>query len=101
MPYTKEHQDKQYVVTPEKSIYHIQSIFGYTRFRTPEIVTVKVKTEMAPDSIYFIADIYSDLGTLYDRIVSFENTEKGTEVFVRVQGSTVSAPIGFVFVDQV
>jgi hypothetical protein len=95
MPYTKHHEGKHYVVTPEKSVYHIQAIFGYTRFQTPEIVTIKVKTQESPDSIYFIADIETDLVNTQDRIVSFENTEKGTQVFVRVQGSTVSAPVGF------
>jgi hypothetical protein len=61
------------------------------------MVSVKVKTEKAFDSIYFIADIESDLGNLYDRTVFFEKTEKGTQVFVTIEGSTVSAPIGFVF----
>jgi hypothetical protein len=95
--YTKMHEGKNYVLTPEKSIYYTQSIFGYTRFLTPEMVSVKVKTEKASDSIYFIADIESDLGNLYDRTVFFEKTEKGTQVFVTIEGSTVSAPIGFVF----
>jgi hypothetical protein len=58
-------------------------------------VTIKVKTQESPHSIYFIADIETDLVNTQDRIVSFENTEKGTQVFVRVQGSTVSAPVGF------
>ena len=99
--YTKMHEGKNYVLTPEKNIYYTQSIFGYTRFLNPEMVSVNVKAEIAPDSIYFIADIESDLGNLFDRIVSFESTEKGTEVFVRIEGSTVSAPIGVVFVEQV
>ena len=95
--YTKMHEGKHYVLTPQKNIYYTQSIFGYTRFLNPEMVSVNVKTEIAPDSIYFVADIESDLGNLFDRTVCFQKTEKGTQVFVTIEGSTVSAPIGFVF----
>jgi len=91
----KMHEGKHYNLIPEKSIQYIECIFGYTQFQRPARVSIKVSTQYPPNSIYFIADIKSDLGDLYNRVVSFEKTEKGTQVFVKMQGSKVSAPIGF------
>jgi len=95
MQYTKGHEEKIYILKPEKNVHYTQSIFGYKNFQRPNEISMKVKSEESPGSIYFIADIYSDLGNLSDRVVSFEKSEKGTQVFVKMQGSKVSAPIGF------
>jgi hypothetical protein len=99
MQYTKGHEDKIYLLNPEKNVHYTQSIFGYKNFQRPNEISMKVKAEETPGSIYYIADIYSDLGNLSDRVVSFEESEKGTQVFVKMKGSRISSPIGFLYAE--
>lgn len=92
------HLGQHYILTPEKSSMYLRNIFTHTAFPAfPEYISIKVKAEQSPGSMYFTVDIFSDIGDLKDEIAYFEESEKGTQIFIKMRHSQILSPIGSIF----